>query len=281
MNIEQQMSHMTTRLVVHKASGQHYGTGFFLGYDLGNGSSAIFCVTNRHVLHNAVVCMMSITTADANGRPQYGETVQFTIEDIASATIFHPDPSVDLAAFPVAGIMNEMVEQGFRPFFKAIGRKDLPQADTYETLGIADDVVMVGYPNGLFDEVNNLPILRRGITATSPALKFNGKKEFVIDCACFPGSSGSPVFLHQPTGYRDHATGSFVIGSGRTVLIGILFAGPQVTVNGELVPKPIPTVSQIGVQSMAMMHLGYCIRATEVEFLDAVVGRNQSHSQIA
>lgn len=36
---------------------------------------------------------------------------------------------------------------------------------------------------------------RRGITATNINFDYNGKKEFVIDAACFPGSSGFPVFI--------------------------------------------------------------------------------------
>lgn len=52
---------------------------------------------------------------------------------------------------------------------------------------------MVGYPDGIWDEFNNQPIVRRGITATHPKNDFNGKGEFLIDAVCFPGSSGSPV----------------------------------------------------------------------------------------
>ena len=54
---------------------------------------------------------------------------------------------------------------------------------------------MVGYPNGLWDTKNDLPIIRRGITATPAFRDYCGRDEFLIDAACFPGSSGSPVFI--------------------------------------------------------------------------------------
>lgn len=60
---------------------------------------------------------------------------------------------------------------------------------------------MIGYPNGLWDSQNNLPIIRRGITATSVKKDYNGKKEFLIDAAVFPGSSGSPVFIFNEGSY--------------------------------------------------------------------------------
>ena len=49
----------------------------------------------------------------------------------------------------------------------------------------------------LIDEVNNKPVVRKGITATDIRLDYNGRKEFLIDAACFHGSSGSPVFLRK------------------------------------------------------------------------------------
>lgn len=46
-------------------------------------------------------------------------------------------------------------------------------------LDAMEDVIMVGYPVGLWDSVNNRPIFRRGITATDPKVDFEGKKNFM------------------------------------------------------------------------------------------------------
>ena len=54
---------------------------------------------------------------------------------------------------------------------------------------------MVGYPIGLYDKINNLPIFRKGYTACHPSIDFNRKGIGLIDMACFPGSSGSPIYV--------------------------------------------------------------------------------------
>ena len=72
---------------------------------------------------------------------------------------------------------------------------------------------MIGYPIGLIDEYNNKPIVRKGITATTYNIDYNGKKEFLIDIACFPGSSGSPIFIRRDgLGIAKDSQGKQIIG---------------------------------------------------------------------
>jgi hypothetical protein len=61
----------------------------------------------------------------------------------------------------------------------------------------------------------------------------------MVDLACFPGSSGSPVFLFN-IGSFPHRAGGFVIGN-RIKLLGILYAGPQFTAEGEIKVVNVPT----------------------------------------
>jgi hypothetical protein len=130
---------------------------------------------------------------------------------------------------------------------------------------------MVGYPNGLWDEKNNYPLIRRGITALHPAIDFNGRSEGVIDLACFPGSSGSPIlivneamYLQKPAMFGGEA--NIALGE-RIILLGILFAGPQMTAEGSLEIHPIPTNvsgNNIVARTPVMIHLGYYIKAREL-----------------
>lgn len=48
----------------------------------------------------------------------------------------------------------------------------------------------------------------------------------LVDTACFPGSSGSPIYILNENGYFDK-NGTRYIGGSRIVLIGILFSEPQ------------------------------------------------------
>lgn len=129
-------------------------------------------------------------------------------------------------------------------------------------LSAVEELLMVGYPIGIWDSKNNLPLLRRGSTASHPALDFCGRPEFMIDAACFPDSSGSPVLLANLGSYSDK-DGSLVLGS-RIALLGVLHAGPRMNAEGQIVPKPIPTHFVPISETKIMIHLGYVIRASEI-----------------
>lgn len=91
---------------------------------------------------------------------------------------------------------------------------------------------MYGYPNGLIDYYNNLPILRSGITATQPKLNFNGKEEFLTDIHNFGGSSGSPIFIiREKLQQYNSNPGSFTLGIPKSYyFVGIHYAGESLNV---------------------------------------------------
>ena len=120
---------------------------------------------------------------------------------------------------------------------------------------------MIGYPNGLYDKVNNKPLVRKGITSTHLKDDYNGKKEFVIDAACFPGSSGSPIVKYELGEHRDKL-GNISFGKTSIKLLSILYTGPQIMLNGDIKVVNIPTLAQkVTSELQVMMNLGYCIKA--------------------
>ena len=50
-----------------------------------------------------------------------------------------------------------------------------------------ESVLMIGYPDGLWNEVHDLPFSRRGVTATPPGVDFNGRPTFHVDLGVLPG----------------------------------------------------------------------------------------------
>lgn len=122
---------------------------------------------------------------------------------------------------------------------------------------------MIGYPIGLWDEINNFPIFRKGFTASHPAINFNGQKIGLVDMACFPGSSGSPIYIFNENGYQDK-TGNMYLGSSRLLLIGYLYAGPVYSVNGTLSVQTIPTQQNVVPITPIMTNLGYYIKSNEI-----------------
>ena len=128
---------------------------------------------------------------------------------------------------------------------------------------ILHDIIMIGYPDGIMDEVNNLPIFRKGITATNPFIDYNGMKQFLIDASCFHGSSGSPVMSYDDGMIRD-ANGSIIIGPGvkQLKLIGIQAGTFTHRVDGKIVPVEIPTQIIPGTVTHIPNNLGVVVKAS-------------------
>jgi V8-like Glu-specific endopeptidase len=188
----------------------------------------------------------------------------------------HPDNDVDLCAMPIAPFVNMAVEKGQNLFYIPFDVSILPSEKQLNELTAMEEILMVGYPNGIWDQINNKPIFRKGITATNPTLDYNGKKEFLIDAACFPGSSGSPVLIFNEGGYRDK-NGTLHLGSSRVILIGVLYAGPQHTTTGEIKIINVP-VSQVPVAiSKIPNNLGLVIKAERIKELEKLFETSLMH----
>jgi hypothetical protein len=126
-----------------------------------------------------------------------------------------------------------------------------------------EDVLIVGYPDGISDTKNNVPVFRKGISATPVYLDFMGKKEFLVDAAIFPGSSGSPAFLFNQGTWllRD---GTTVAGGYRVQLLGVIYAVALHTTDGEIVIVPAPTQARAVAKSQIPNNLGLCIKASRI-----------------
>jgi len=120
---------------------------------------------------------------------------------------------------------------------------------------------MVGYPIGLWDDVNNFPVLRRGITASHPIVDFQGKSIGLADIASFPGSSGSPILVVNEGSFTSQS--GISIGS-RLIFLGVLYAGPQFTANGDIKIVEIPTAQTPISRTNIPTHLGYYVKAKEL-----------------
>ena len=98
----------------------------------------------------------------------------------------------------------------------------------------------------------------KGVLATNYKYDWNGKKEFLIDAACFPGSSGSPVMLFDIGSY---STREGITISDRIKLLGVLYASPQHTVKGKLQIVEVPTQA---VSVAGPNNLGIIIKSEEL-----------------
>lgn len=262
LSIYEQLAFCTARIETEDFSGNSYsGTGFFFMLNI-KGQNVPLLVTNKHVVRGMKKGKFLCTVADENGNPDYSNHFVFNVEnEFERMWTFHPQDDVDLCALAIAPLVRAASIQGKNLFYRTLEESFIPNSTTLKDLDAVEEVVMIGYPNGLWDQVNNMPIIRRGITATNVTLDYNGKKEFLIDAACFPGSSGSPVLICNVGGYTSKF-GSLNWGKSRVFLLGILYAGPQMRVTGDLQLITVPENQQKTVSvSQIPNNLGFIIKA--------------------
>lgn len=273
----EELAFTTIRIsTVDGKGGGGSGTGFFFQFCHDGQQFVPAIVTNRHVLAGAKDALLHFSLKDASGDVVPGKLHALEVKDIQRAVLPHPNPKIDLVAIPCAEALNLVAADGLSSFFKAFGFGNLPTAAEEEHFGTMEPIIMIGYPIGIWDHVNNQPILRRGVTATHPCLDYQGRPEFVIDCACWPGSSGSPIVLYNESGFVDR-DGNINMSGPRTKLLGVLYAGPQFDAEGRIGVRDIPTGIEPVSTTKVMINLGYAIKASQLRALEDEI-KKKRHS---
>lgn len=256
ISISERMMFNTVRLV---ASDRSSGTGYFYNFVIDNKIVPVI-ITNKHVVNYNSNETMTFYLHLRNGENESNESYQVTL---TLNWIFHSKK--DLCFCFVNPVFEFVKKQtGKDVFYIAIDETVLPSQKMLEELSALEELVMVGYPIGLWDKNNNFPIFRKGYTASHPAIDFNESGIGLVDMACFPGSSGSPIYILNEGGYKDKV-GNLNWGQSRIIFIGTLFSGPIYDATGKLVVTDIPTSNQV-VESHTgiMVNLGYYIKSSEI-----------------
>ena len=261
----------TVRIESTKFDGSiSVGTGFFYGCEKVENRYVSLIITNKHVISNSNEVRLLFTVAKVENDIVVSkriETLRVFGEQLANLVKVHPDQYVDLCAITIGVFHAHYQSQGESILRAEVNKNTLGDQKFLDSLESGEDVMMVGYPTGLYDVANNRPLVRKGITATNPGTDFNGLKHFAIDCACFPGSSGSPIFLFNEGMYFEGES-NLVMGKSRVKLIGVLYAGPQYDVHGEMVTLPIPTETSKIPTLRQMINIGFCVSSTQIEWFE-------------
>lgn len=192
ISFEHEIAYIAARINIELPNERpSIGTGFFYRAFLNDGTnrSITLLISNKHVFRNPQGrLVISLNRKKEDGTPELGNIRIFDQVGFEGGYFPHPDPAVDLACVNVSGITHTDA------FFQCLHDSFLQPID-YEKVVPSSDVIFVGYPEGLYDPVNNLPLIRKGSIASIPNVDFNGKGQIIIDAQIFPGSSGSPVFV--------------------------------------------------------------------------------------
>lgn len=271
INPVEQLVHSTVRIECQTPHGTSSGSGYFFGFLASEESNVPCIVTNKHVVKGATQGKFFLSKKKDDGTLDLGEHFPIVFNNFESMWIGHPDPNIDLAIFPLGPLFQQTSQQGIKLHYTLLNKQSVANESLLNTLPTMEDIIMIGYPNGIWDEKHNLPIIRKGITATHPKLSCNGKPEFMIDAACFPGSSGSAVFLANIGSYVD-ATGALCVGT-RIALLGTLYAGPQHTATGEIKVVEVPTDTKPISVSTIPNNLGLVIHASKLDDFEPILSK--------
>lgn len=254
ISISEQLLYSTIKI---EALNGSKGTGFF--YELKFDEKTVtIIVTNKHVLNNDMNTNVTFSLHLGNEDGPTNESVKVIYRN---GWIKHNKH--DLCFCFSVPIFEQIKKQyGKVVFYKAVEESMIYNDEDLSKLCAVEDVLMIGYPIGLSDAKNNFPLFRKGITATHPAIRFNNQDIGVVDIACFPGSSGSPILILNEGMYYDK-NGTVNIGS-RAIFLGVLYGGPVHDEEGRIVIKDIPTSQVSSVFTSQMINLGYYIQSQQL-----------------
>ena len=274
-SIAEQLFFTTVRIdTVNLEGGECSGTGFIFGHNIGE-VSYLFIVTNKHVVKEMRQGSFSFLKKK-DGLPTLGDGFKLEIEnqDWSNMWFGHPDPAIDIAICALVPLLEFVKQQhGVDLFFRAVETSTIATPQQEAELDAIEQVTFIGYPNGIWDSKNLLPVVRRGTTASPIEVDFEGTPRFIIDASVFGGSSGSPVFIFNQGSFASK-DGGFSIGS-RFHFVGVVAAVFFRKQWNEIEAVPIPTNSKSMVQNAEMLDLGIVFKArTVVETVEAFLSMN-------
>lgn len=153
----------------------------------------IILVTNKHVFENALTAELFLTihNTDTNGY----ENRNFRL-NLGNDIKHHQN--YDISTLDFTNINETLKSNNTTPQISAI--KEAGILTDYDNIDFIQELLMIGYPDGIIDSSTNNPVIRTGVTATPIKYKYNDQEVFLTDLPTFWGSSGSPILIANNNG---------------------------------------------------------------------------------
>ena len=179
-----------------ETSIQYIATGFVYSVavdqvDRGQKLYASFIVTNRHVVEGSGALF---TRQNYPSGKEYPSGANLVGDAPGEKWIFHPDPEIDVAVYPVHVPGLDSTPVSFYNDTHTMLRDRLIETEFRE----GNEVFVLGFPIAMVGEEKNYVIVRQGIIARIQDWYEGAAKNYLIDASIFPGNSGGPV-LAKPT----------------------------------------------------------------------------------
>ena len=272
LSLSEQILYCTVKITCLKnnKSTISTGTGFIYGACQNGDAHYPVLVTNKHVINDSEQCSLLFHLRDENNHV-LNSNMEYIIEaDSRSVWIPHPNPNIDLAILNLSPIFLDISKSAKEIFYTCLDSNMIPTEQDINSFSAIEDILMIGYPNGILDIKNNLPIVRKGITATSYYNDFNGSKQFLADISCYPGSSGSPIIVLQE-GISKDKYGNLSIGQSKLKLLGITSSVFLNTITGDLI---VEETSSVKPSLRIPNNLAVIIKSDQLLYFDQII-RNQ------
>jgi S1-C subfamily serine protease len=225
------------------------GTGFLVIRKMERKQGKVFLVTNKHVIHQdpesrekARYLTLFLNVREKDGTVA-GKSFQAPLnEDDQKLWREHPDSHVDVLAVDITSLINSHPNLENRGADYSLFAT--PQILKEEEITEGEEVLILGFPLGLFHTRVHSPLVRQGIVATKIGEKIqvrfrssSGSPQrveipgFLIDASIIPGSSGSPVVLKPIIGRK--VKDKIEMGTATPYLLGIVSATETAAIRTE------------------------------------------------
>jgi S1-C subfamily serine protease len=184
------------------------GTGFLINDPTPDGRPRIVLVTANHVFEKmpGAIATIGFRIENANGSWQYAPAPLKIRDGAHELWIHHPNRDIAVIAIEAPPAFAKA----------AIPETWLATDDTFTryNLGPGDEMLALGFPEGLSANSAGFPILRAGKVASFPLGPSSSFPTFLLDFNVFPGNSGGPVYVDESSrqGAGADAPGGFIAG---------------------------------------------------------------------
>jgi hypothetical protein len=215
-------------------------TAFCVAYCTPRGDTVPLVVTNRHVVedeggrpadHGLLFIQQAIDEKLRLGDPYVFERRK----NFGELWFMHPDRRIDIAISPFEPIEEELNRAGAHSYQFWVSEEHVPEhglsvrndelhpLETFfpPRIDSIEEILFVGYPSGLYDHVNHLPLVRKGISSSPIQVDHGGQPVFLIDAPVLRGSSGSPVFISDSASLL-HTQHIVPVGKDRLIFLGMI-----------------------------------------------------------
>lgn len=273
---EDALAYSTVRVLAGKngCAPTSVGTGFLYQVnDKEKNLSKIFIITNKHVIKNSEVIHFKLTHAktleEATETKGNNKSSQDITWQLAGNVVNHQSSEVDLCAIDITIPVGSILSTGNKLRSMILDSSWLATQSELEAAKYVEQVLVVGYPRGIWDYHNNLPIARTGTTATHMNENYENKTNFLLDIAAFQGSSGSPVFLYQSPFFRQ-PDGSISPGT-KIKLIGVIWGVIESDIQGEMKIVNVPSSNSSVPVMKSSLNLAIALQASLILDIDAQI----------